>query len=289
MPLKVEVDFAIDYVADKLANATGGVAPARAEGWHITDIIKASKALAQGKAVNPEDFYCAGDGAHKELSEDLARAKELGLLDMGHFWEAAARPAFVQWCGSRFGLQATGPQQTEADGIIANADALVKDLQTQTVVAVAECKFRFSAKTDPVTNDEWMQQVKGYCHIWETNAVWMVVGNVRSGPPGAGSRIYMLTFTDEEIDENWQLLVNTREYLERERAVVGNALPEPFSPDAAEQSAPDAPDAPDASEQSVPDVADDSEPPNFSYSALTEQWSNEENVAPNNGNDPTGS
>ena len=285
MPSKVEVDFPIDYVADKLANATGGVAPARAEGWHITDIIKASKELAQGKAVNPDDFYCAGDGAHKELSKDLARAKELGLLDMGHFWEAAARPALVQWCGSKFGLLATGPQQAEADGIIANADALVKDPYTQSVVAVAECKFRFSARTEPLANEEWMQQVKGYCHIWGTSAVWMVVGNVRQAPPGAGSRIYMLTFTDDEINENWQMLVNTRQYLERERGIVDSDLPDPFSPDDLGQTAPevaDLPDpfAPDDLEPIAPEVADPSAP-GFSYSALTEQWSNEENVAPN--------
>ena len=277
MPSKVEADFPIDYVADKLANATGGVAPTRAEGWHITDIIKASKELAQGKAVNPEDFYCAGDGVHKELSEDLARAKELGLLDMGHFWEAAARPAFAQWCGSRFGLQATGPQQAEVDGIIANADALVKDLYTQTVVAVAESKFRFSARTDPTANEAWMQQVKGYCRIWGTTTVWMVVGNVRQAPPGAGSRIYMLTFTDAEVNENWQMLVNTRQYLDRARGVVDGALE---TSEQADLEQPDeAPGEEPGEEPGDPSGSPDS--PGFSYSALTEQWSNEENVAPN--------
>ena len=212
MPQCVELEFPIGYVADQLTIAVAGQAPPRATGWHITALIKASKELARGKTVDPNHYYCS------EVSSDMSGLESqvpAGLFEMGNLWEAACRPAFSRWCHERFGFVSTGPSELIHEGIVANADALVLSPSTNSVVAVAECKFRYSHETDPTANDDWMRQVKGYCYILGVNAVWMVIGNVRQRPPGAASRIYMLTFYTEDIAENWHMLQNTRAYLNK--------------------------------------------------------------------------
>ena len=147
--------------------------------------------------------------------------------------EAISRPAFSAWCEARFGLTATGPIQAEVDGIVANADGLVTartwpwDSNNTTehieVVAVQETKLRFSRKVDPTANPDWMRQARGYCRVWGTRSVWMVVGNIGASPPEAGSRVFMLEFTDSEIEENWKMLVNVRDFLEAAKVKLTGA------------------------------------------------------------------
>jgi hypothetical protein len=210
MPTQIELDFPIGYVADQLAAFVGGESAPRAPGWHLTALLDASTEMAKGKDIDPNDYWCSEE---KTDGGDLADKLPPGLLEMGHLWEAAARPALVDYFQEKFNLMVTGPTQMERDGIVANADALA--IGQGRVAAIVECKFRYSADTDVKKQDKWMRQVKGYCHIWGTDLVYFAVGNVRSRPPGSGARIYMLQFTEKEIAENWQMLVNARTYLDK--------------------------------------------------------------------------
>ena len=203
------------YVADRLAAFVGGESGARAPGWHLTALLDASTEMAKGKDIDPDDYWCSED---RTDGGDLAAELPEGLLDMGNLWEAAARPALVDHFAEKFNLMVTGPTQMERDGIVANADALA--IGQGRVAGIVECKFRYSAETDPKKQDKWMRQVKGYCRIWGTDLVYFAVGNVRQRPPGSGARIYMIQFTEAEIAENWQMLVNAREYLDRLRSTV---------------------------------------------------------------------
>ena len=188
MPTRIEVDFSIDYVADALAAFTGGASEPRTVGWHMSSLIKASKELAKGRPVDPHYYYCSEDSPDMD---GLADSIPPGILSWGNVWEAASRPALAKWCHERFGLDATGPVQMMKGGIIANADALALTPDGASVVAVIECKFKFSHNTDPLLNDDWIRQIKGYCHMWETNMVWMAIGNVRQNATGWWiSRLY---------------------------------------------------------------------------------------------------
>ena len=198
------------YVADRLAAFTGGESAPRAPGWHLTALLNASTEMAKGKDIDPNDYWCSED---RTDGGDLADQLPEGLLDMGNLWEAATRPALVAHFQEKFNLMVTGPTQMERDGIVANADALA--IGQGRVAGIVECKFRYSADTDPKKQDKWIRQVKGYCHIWGTDLVYFVVGNVRSRPPGSGARIYMIQFTENEIAENWQMLVNVRGHLDK--------------------------------------------------------------------------
>ena len=210
MPTQIELDFPIGYVADRLAAFVGGESAPRAPGWHLTALLDASTEMAKGNDIDPNDYWCSEE---KTDGGDLADQLPPGLLDMGNLWEAASRPALVDYFQEKFSLMVTGPTQMERDGIVANADALA--IGQGRVAGIVECKFRYSADTDVRKQDKWMRQVKGYCHIWGTDLVYFAVGNVRSRPPGSGARIYMLQFTEKEIAENWQMLVNAKTYLEK--------------------------------------------------------------------------
>ena len=229
MPTRIETDFSIGYVADRLAAfTTGGESEPRTVGWHISSLIRASKELAKGKPIDPHYYYCSEDSPDMDgIADEIPE----GILDWGNIWEAACRPALAEWCKYRFGFVATGPTQINKDGIIANADALVLSSQDGSVVAVAECKFKFSSNTDPLNNDDWIKQIKGYCHMWGTHMVFMPIGNVRHGPPGGKSSMYIITFDDNEIDENWRMITNTRDYMNKLLIESGPAacINHPFS------------------------------------------------------------
>ena len=216
MPNSMEMPLPLDFVASSLAIRLGAQTEPRAPGWHMTSLIRASEELAKANDINPWDYWEAGqeeeeEGAFEAKFDENVR----GMMAMGKLWEEAVRPAFRQWCGQRFGLFTQGPSQREMEGIHANCDGLVTAPGTGDVVAVMECKFRFTHETNPLKQDHWMRQVKGYCRMWGTDSVWFVVGNVRQRPPSAGSRVYMLTFSRQEIEENWALLTNTKNWLER--------------------------------------------------------------------------
>ena len=178
MPTQYELEFPIEYVADRLAHAVGGTAPPRAVGWHLSALLKASDELSRGREVDPWDYWCSeeqSDGGEEPLP---------GLFSMGNLWEAAARPALKDYFQAKFGLMVTGPVQLEREGIIANADALA--LGQGKIAGIVEMKFRFSADTSAAKQDGWMRQAKGYCHMWGTSSGVLRRGQRQAETAGVG-------------------------------------------------------------------------------------------------------
>ena len=227
MANRQEIEFPLDFVAEQLATAVGGQTEPRAEGWHVSSLIRAGVELAKGNSVDPKDYYHVDDplNADPETGDTFDEATR-GMMNMGRLWEEAIRPAFAQWCGAKFGYTGQGPRQSVLENIVANVDGLVVNPVDNAVVAVLECKFRFTHLVDPLKQDYWLRQVKAYCKMWGTVSVWMVVGNVRQRPPTAASRAYLLTFAQDEIDDNWRYLTNARDHLE----TVKNSLIAPARP-----------------------------------------------------------
>ena len=201
MPELAIMDFSFGFIADHLSQA-----PERLPGYHLTDLIRASKFISRNKAVPP-----------REEPDEMV----LGLMNMGRFWEEASRSAFKARV-EQVGLNSSGPHQLSCDGVICNVDGLVWSdvpspipyINNLRPVAVQESKFRFAQPSDPRDNIDWMAQCKGYCYIFGVRSVWMPIANLTTRPPSACSQIYMLEFTEQEIRENWQMITKTRDYLE---------------------------------------------------------------------------
>lgn len=212
MPEMVELDFGLDYIADAQK-----AAPPRAEGYHLTSLIRASGLIARNKPVDPDDFWYFTHGP--ESMDEGIDEQILGMMSMGKVWEEACRAAFCQRMAV-LGLVVSGPDQAELDGVWASVDGLVYQSGVS-LVAIQECKFRFVHPTDPRDNHAWMAQTKGYCKVYGTLSVWMPIANLTTRPPSASSRIYAINFTQQEVDENWDMVVKTRAYLEQLRKQRG--------------------------------------------------------------------
>ena len=211
MPELAEIDFLLGDVADWM-NTAGP----RTEGYHLTSLIRASKLIAKGLPVNPDDFYY-------RVPEHGIRAEEdwdemtLSMMNMGRIWEETSRGPFKERL-QRLGMWTTPPTQSEKDGVAVNADGLIyTEASPPALVAIQEAKFRFARPHDPRNNSDWMGQCKGYCKVFGCLSVWMPICFIQTRPPLVESHIYMVNFTQREVDENWRMITKTREYLERLR------------------------------------------------------------------------
>jgi hypothetical protein len=126
----------------------------------------------------------------------------------GYLWERVFAMAHTQ------AMQDADPDlirtdEWECDGVVGSPDCV--RLSTWTVV---ELKFRWmsSNKFDRLEKYFWLElvQVKGYCKMVGTREAELIVffcnGDYR--PPRPKVRGVGLEFSDQEIEESWQTIVN---------------------------------------------------------------------------------
>tara|TARA_R100000306_G_C4337486_1_gene123517 strand:- start:154 stop:516 length:363 start_codon:yes stop_codon:yes gene_type:complete len=111
------------------------------------------------------------------------------------------------------GLVALDSVTMERDGVIGNLDQI---FYRSSYRVLGETKMRFSRHTHPLDHKRWMYQVKAYLKMLKTQHAWMPVLAVTSQPPDADFRIFRLEFEQDEIDANWEMLMNMKEHLEEE-------------------------------------------------------------------------
>ena len=76
---------------------------------------------------------------------------------------------------------------------------------------VCETKLRFTLNGEiPLSH---LQQVRAYCHLAETDRVCYVSGHITSTPPTAQTRMRIFRLTEQSIQETWQGVCRTRDYL----------------------------------------------------------------------------
>ena len=205
-------DFTIDYVADSLEHPRG----AREVGWHVTDLIRASDDMVKGRDIDPMAYW------YDETRPDLDMSRTPGILDMGRIWEALSIRALNEWAADRGMVVNQLDRALNLDGVWMSLDGVLETnlpgaVPLEWPVAVVECKFRFANIDDPRSSTpwvKWMRQVKSYCHVVGVKHAWMVVGSVTSRPPSAASKIEIVEFSREELLANWQMIMNTKKYLE---------------------------------------------------------------------------
>ena len=170
----------------------------RTPGHHVTNLIYAADALSKGKPIR----------------DDGPIVDDTGMMALGRLWEASVRE-WVQGYVDSLDLHVAHSIPVVIDGIAGNLDGLVGDVHGN-YLAVIETKLTTSSKNiTPSNNWNWMCQVKAYCHMVGVDQAWFPLLYIpHQGKPEARFSLWIETFTQQEIEENWRMLVNTKNYLE---------------------------------------------------------------------------
>lgn len=127
------------------------------------------------------------------------------IMSFGRIWEEAVMRPILEQEAEVFAPNVT----LERDGIIGTMDGIC---YTNNESFVWECKTRFRPLHPPRDYDRWMFQVKAYCHMARTNKAWLTVLHVSARPPNTELVWHELEFSDQELEDNWTMLKNARDY-----------------------------------------------------------------------------
>lgn len=176
----------LEDVADLLDS--GG--PRDKSSWHVSNLLESAELIVKG-----QNQYHEYEGAPN------------GRMSMGRIWENV-----VDGYLARFARQGDGwylPNQVYThEGVVASLDGVM--FMPAWGLMVAETKLRFSKSTDIPFRHQ--QQIRAYCHMVHTNRVIMTV--LRIAMPIVEADLRIIEYTQESIDENWQMIINTKNYLE---------------------------------------------------------------------------
>ena len=136
----------------------------------------------------------------KEISNETRMQFEKGWL-----WEVALSRAFGEKCAHRIG-------EVELDGIVGSPDGIDADGGGNCMVKEYKCTAYSPDK--PITDHwRWMMQAKAYCKmVGATKCVFRVL-HLSFVPV---YKVWELVFSQRELDENWEALVNQAKVMKGE-------------------------------------------------------------------------
>lgn len=158
--------------------------------WHVTNLIDSARLVSRG-----ENCYWEGSDPN-------------GIMSMGRIWEACIDLYLADYADRRGGLYSPDLVLDE-DGIVASLDGIL--FTNDFGSAVTETKLRFTM--NPEIPMKHLQQVRAYCHLAKTDLVYYVSGHLSSAPPMASARMRVIRLTKQSIEETWEMIVNTKDYL----------------------------------------------------------------------------
>jgi len=131
----------------------------------------------------------------KELSDATRMQFEKGWL-----WEVVLSMGYGEKAAYR-------PGEIELDGIVGSPDGIRYDDPAELIPIVEEYKCTSYSPNKPITEHwRWMAQVKAYCEmVGATKCIFRVL-HIREFVPVP--KIWELVFSQRELDENWEALVN---------------------------------------------------------------------------------
>lgn len=140
----------------------------------------------------------------KAVDWDLVLAAEIGFL-----WEDVLSDAYGVNYATRVG-------EIERDGIVCSPDGvgIFEESVTFSLAVNEEYKATWkSLKNPPEDNWYWMCQFKSYCYVIGVNVTILRVLYINGDYRGSGPtyRVFKITYTDQELEENWQMIVNHRD------------------------------------------------------------------------------
>ncbi len=137
-----------------------------------------------------------------DWDEDEVRDHRNLNFEKGYLWEAALSQAFAEKAAYR-------PGEITLDGVIVSPDGVSYGDGGWLVVEEYKCTACSSAH--PITDNwKWMMQVKGYCKaVRAFKCIFRILYHVDIlRHPETAYGVFLLTFTQGELDENWEAVVN---------------------------------------------------------------------------------
>ncbi len=125
-------------------------------------------------------------------------------FEKGYLWEVALSRAFGEKAARR-------PGEIEWEGVIMSPDGVRYDDPLALIPILEEYKCTaLSADKSPADNWKWMMQVKGYCKaLGATKCIFRVLHHMDiMWHPEHAYGAFLLTFTQGELDENWEAVLN---------------------------------------------------------------------------------
>jgi len=201
------------YVAVQLLPPDGGMP--RSKGIHVSSVIR-NIAIENG-ILNPEYVESLDliDASQEQWWTGLPMRAQI-LIAMGMAWD--------EWYLPNLGYVVPHPGEMELDGIYLTPDGESLDMirverQNHHVVAIHETKLTSkSTKTVGDLSSQWMWlcQIKAYCKAAGTRLAFLHVlflcGDYKFpitpqiGPLKDQMTAWRLEFTQEELDENWDII-----------------------------------------------------------------------------------
>ena len=175
------------------------VEPRNTKRWHVSNLLQSGHLIAKGD-VRYHEFV----------------GQPNGLMSWGRLWENCVDHFLTRYGANLGGLYVPDVESVK-DGVLGSLDGLLwlpAGVLAPSHAAswmVCETKLRFSLSSEiPLPH---LQQVRAYCRLAETDTVCYISGHIISNPPTAQARMRIIKFTEQSIQETWQGIVNTKNYL----------------------------------------------------------------------------
>jgi hypothetical protein len=120
--------------------------------------------------------------------------------EVGFLWEGVLSRSLADHCSPR-------PGEVELDGVVGSPDGY--DPETG-MLDEYKCTWKSIKNAHPENVWKWQVQVKGYCKMLGVTTVRFHILYLMGDYRGSGPlyRSYVFSYTQQEIDENWQMVVN---------------------------------------------------------------------------------
>jgi len=141
----------------------------------------------------------------REIDEDT-----LMQFEKGYLWEVALSRAFGEKAAVR-------PEPVQLDGIWGSPDGVIEEAITpkgEVTIALATEEYKCTAiRSNKSLTDmwKWIMQTKGYCKMLGVNKCIFRILHLEFVPV---YKVWELTFTQAELDENWQAILNQAKTME---------------------------------------------------------------------------
>ena len=165
--------------------------PRNREAWHVSNLLESGHLIAKGD-IRYHEF----EGA------------PYGIMSMGRIFESAIDCYLTHYAVNLGGFY-TPDVESIKDDILGSLDGIM--WLPELGWMVCETKLRFTLNGEiPLTH---LQQVRAYCYLVGTDLVCYVSGHITSRPPTAQARMRVIRLTEQSIQECWQGILGTKEYL----------------------------------------------------------------------------
>ena len=163
-----------------------GQDPVRTKGVHLTDVIRDLMETAQMMKTASGSTW---------VQSDLELAGEIGFM-----WEEVLSEALKERLPCRIG-------EMGLDGITMSPDGVEME-EDEPILSEYKVVWA-SSRRSPVDNFKWMCQVKGYCKALGMTKVRMYILYINGDwkPPKPQYKRFLVTFTQLELDETWEMLL----------------------------------------------------------------------------------